>query len=74
MGRFPFGWVRGMKEDNWQILWDSETKILYARGVISKKVINIGHSPSWQEAKALADRVLTEPLSYLNFTQPDNLK
>ena len=67
MGTFPFGWVRGIKKDNWQILWDSETKTVYAKAAISKKVIQLGQSSSWDEAKTLADRVGNEPGVYMNF-------
>lgn len=66
MGTFPFGWIRGVGEDNWQILWDTQTKVLYAKGTLSRRVIDIGRSYSWQEAKALADRVRNEPEVYLN--------
>jgi len=72
MGAFPFGWVRGIEEDNWQILWDPQTKILYAKGALSKRVIDVGRSYSWQEAKALADRVRNEPEIYLDFARLEN--
>ena len=65
MGTFPFGWIRERDKENWQLLWNSETRILHARGAISKRVINIGQSASWQEAKALADRVQNKPEAYL---------
>lgn len=65
MGTFPFGWVREVEKDNWQLLWSSETKILYAKGAVSKRIVNIGQSQSWQEAKALAVRVQNEPGIYL---------
>ncbi len=54
-----------MDKENWQILWSSETRILYAKGIISKRIVNIGQSESWQEAKVLADRVQSEPEIYL---------
>jgi hypothetical protein len=65
VGTFPFGWVREFENDNWQILWNSETRILYAKGVITKRVVNIGQSLTWQEAKNLAVRVQNEPEVYL---------
>ncbi|MER3446790.1 MAG: hypothetical protein C4291_08075 [Candidatus Dadabacteria bacterium] len=65
MGTFPFGWIRERDKENWQILWNSETRILYAKGAISKRVVNIGQSSSWQEAKVLADRVQSESEIYL---------
>jgi len=61
MGTFPFGWVRGIEKDNWQILWDSQTKSIYAKGAISKKLVDIGQPSSWEEAKTLADMVQNEP-------------
>lgn len=72
MATFPFGWVRVIEKDNWQILWDSQTKTIYAKGAISKKVIDIGQSSSWEEAKALADRVQNEPMLYLGFPNVEN--
>ena len=69
MGTFPFGWLRGIEKDNWQILWDSHTKALYAKGVNSKRVIQIGKSSTWFDAKAFADRVQKEPEVYLNSFQ-----
>jgi FtsZ-interacting cell division protein YlmF len=72
MGTFPFGWVRGIEKDNWQILWDSQTKSIYAKGAISKKLVDIGQPSSWEEAKTLADMVQNEPEVYLNFSQLDN--
>jgi hypothetical protein len=72
MGTFPFGWIRGVGEDNWQILWDTQTKVLYAKGTLSRRVIDIGRSSSWQEAKALADRVRNEPEVYLDSARSGN--
>ena len=66
MGIFPFGWIRERDKENWQLLWNSETKILHAKGVISKRVVNIGHPLSWQEAKTLAERIQNEPGFYLD--------
>ena len=60
MGTFPFGWVREVEEDNWQLLWSSETNILYAKGAVSKRIVNIERSQSWQEAKALAVLAVAE--------------
>lgn len=66
MGTFPFGWIHEIYKENWQLLWNSETKILHAKGATSKRVVDIGQSQSWQEAKALAHRVQNEPESNLN--------
>ena len=69
MVTFPFGWIRERDKENWQLLWDSEKKILHAKGAISRRVVNIGQSLSWQEAKALADRVRNEPEVYLKIRE-----
>jgi hypothetical protein len=69
MGTFPFGWVREFEDDNWQLLWNSETSILYAKGINTKTVVNIGQSLNWQEAKNLAIRVQNEPQVYLNIVE-----
>lgn len=69
MGTFPFGWIRKLNEDNWQLLWNSETRILYAKGAITKKVVSIGHPSTWREAQALATRVQNEPEVYLSLVE-----
>jgi len=61
---FPFGWLRGVENDNWQLLWNPETGIFFAKGATSKKIINIGKTSNWMEAKALAKRVYSDPKSY----------
>lgn len=65
MGTFPFGWVRGVTNENWQIIWSAEESVLYVKGALSKKLIDIGPSSTWEEAKALADKVQNEPDSYI---------
>jgi hypothetical protein len=65
VGTFPFGWVRGVRSDNWQLIWDPKTKILTAKGVSSKKIVMLGESPNWEDAKAFADKVIKDPSSYL---------
>ncbi len=69
MVTFPFGWIRERDKENWQLLWDSEKRILHAKGAISRRVVYIGQSLSWQEAKALADRVQNEPEVYLKISE-----
>ena len=59
---FPFGWIRGVGDDNWQLFWNPVTRAFFAKGAISKKVIELGESSTWIDAKALADRVLKEPI------------
>jgi hypothetical protein len=69
VGTFPFGWIREIDNDNWQLFWDSETKILYAKGAISKRFFNIGQSQSWQEARDLAIIAQNGPEVYLKTGQ-----
>jgi hypothetical protein len=69
MGTFPFGWVREFEDENWQIIWNSETRILYAKGAITKKVVNVGQPLTWQEAKDLAIKVQNEPEVHLSLLE-----
>ena len=68
VGTFPFGWVRDVRNDNWQLIWDPKTKVLIARGASSKETIKLGESPDWEEAKAFADTVISDPSGYF---EPD---
>ena len=65
VGTFPFGWVREHGGENWQIIWDQNTKVVYAMGVKSKEVLEIGKSSTWVEAKSFADDVMETPERYL---------
>ena len=62
VGTFPCGWVRGMERENWQIIWDPETETVFAKGAFSGKVIQVGESSTWQEAKVLADKIIEDPV------------
>ena len=53
-----------MDDENWQLLWNPETGIFFAKGVLSKRVINLGESSNWVDAKALADKVQNEAEIY----------
>jgi len=61
---FPFGWIRGLEKENWQLLWNPETGIFFAKGATSKRIVKIGETSNWIEAKALADKVNSEPGLY----------
>ena len=61
VGTFPFGWVRGFKDENWQITWDPKTGFITAQGAVSKKVIELGKSSKWMDAKVYADSVISNP-------------
>ena len=64
VGTFPFGWVRDVRGDNWQLIWDPKTKILTAKGASTKETISLGESPDWEKAKAFADVVIQDPAPY----------
>jgi intein-encoded DNA endonuclease-like protein len=64
VGTFPFGWVRGFKDDNWQIIWDPKSNLIVAQGALSKKVIELGRSSQWMDAKKYADNVMRDPESF----------
>ena len=64
-GTFPFGWVRESGGENWQIIWDQKTKVVFALGAKSKEVLEIGKSSTWIEAKAFADDVIESHERYL---------
>jgi hypothetical protein len=68
VGTFPFGWVRGEGGDNWQIIWDPKTKTVFAEGALSKKVLPLGESPTWEDAKRFADGVISAPANYFHRT------
>ena len=64
VGTFPFGWVRGVRGDNWQLIWDPKTKNLIAKGATTKETVKLGESSDWEKAKALADSVISDPTPY----------
>jgi len=61
VGTFPFGWVRGVRGDNWQIIWDPKTGVITARAAVSKQIIQLGESSKWMDAKVYADKVMSDP-------------
>jgi len=64
VGTFPFGWVRGFKDDNWQIIWDPKSNLIVAQGALSKEIIELGKSSKWMDAKKYADNVMRDPESF----------
>ena len=64
VGTFPFGWVRNVGSDNWQLIWDPKTNILIAKGASTKEVLELGRSSNWEDAKAFADKIISDPDSY----------
>ncbi len=64
VGNFPFGWVRDVRSDNWQLIWDPKTNIFIAKGASTKKVLELGELSNWEDAKAFADKIINDPASY----------
>lgn len=58
---FPFGWIRGEKEDNWQILWNKESGYIYLKGAKSGDIIKYIKAFSWEDAKLKSDKLATSP-------------
>lgn len=64
MGRavlFPFGWIRGVTDENWQILWNPSTKGLYLKGIRSGRIVVYCSADSWRSAKLKSDVLLSDP-------------
>jgi hypothetical protein len=70
---FPFGWLRGIEKENWQLLWCPSSRMFFAMGASSKKIISLGESSNWIEAKAFADRVRDNPDVYADIIRNGNL-
>ncbi|GJM17073.1 MAG: hypothetical protein DHS20C13_24000 [Thermodesulfobacteriota bacterium] len=64
VGTFPFGWVRGFKGENWQIIWDPKTELIIAYGAESKSTVKLGSTTKWMDAKVCADNVMKDPESF----------
>ena len=60
VGSFPFGWVRNFKDDNWQIIWDSKSKLLILKSSSSEKIVEYGSCDNWQQAKLIADDIRSD--------------
>jgi len=64
LSTFPFGWVKNIDSENWQLLWDSINKNFFAKGAVSKKIIKLSDTDDWFESKKFADKVLSNPAKY----------
>lgn len=64
LATFPFGWVKDINSENWQLLWDSINNRFYAKGAVSKKIIDLKNIEDWFESKKFADTVLKDPAKY----------
>ena len=54
---FPFGWVRNLKEENWQIIWDSKSNDLVLKSSITANIVKYCSCNDWREAKTHADEL-----------------
>ena len=62
-GFFPFGWVRGFRDDNWQIFWNKRTGDLFLKSTAGDDLLPVGNCADWMEAKKKADSVMKDPAS-----------
>lgn len=60
-GTFPFGWIRGYRQDNWQIFWDPASSEMFLKGALSGEYIKLGKANSWQDARKKTGRLLDSP-------------
>ena len=60
-GTFPFGWIRDYEEDNWQIIWNKNTKEFFIKSVAGKENKVLGSFANWKEAKDFADKIIENP-------------
>lgn len=60
-GFFPFGWLRGFRDDNWQIFWNKKTGDLFLKATIENTLIKVGEASDWMEAKKKADFLMENP-------------
>ena len=61
---FPFGWVRNIDSDNWQLLWNSIDKYFFLKSARSKKILKLASFETWMEAKVFADKIKSSPADY----------
>lgn len=60
-GFFPFGWVRGVRGDNWQILWDKRTGDVFLKATGKDALVRVADAPDWARAKEKADAIMEDP-------------
>lgn len=61
---FPFGWIKNIDSDNWQLLWNSIEKDFFIKAARSKKMFTLARFDTWVEAKEFADKVKSSPGDY----------
>lgn len=60
-GFFPFGWVRGIRGDNWQILWNRKTGDVFLKATAKNSLVRVADAPDWVCAKEKADSIMENP-------------
>lgn len=60
-GFFPFGWVRGVRGDNWQILWNRKTGDVFLKATAKNSLVRVADAPDWVRAKEKADSIMENP-------------
>ena len=60
-GFFPFGWVRGVRGDNWQILWNRKTGDVFLKATSKNALVRVADAPDWVRAKEKADFIMENP-------------
>lgn len=60
-GFFPFGWVRGIRGDNWQILWNRKTGDVFLKATAKNSLVRVADAPDWVRAKEKADLIMENP-------------
>ncbi len=60
-GTFPFGWIRNFENDNWQLIWNKNTKEFFVKSVSSKEIKVLDSFNNWKEAKDFADTIIENP-------------
>ena len=60
-GFFPFGWVRGIRGDNWQILWNRKTGDIFLKATAKNSLVRVADAPDWVRAKEKADSIVENP-------------
>ena len=61
---FPFGWIRNIDSENWQLLWNSIDKDFFIKSSRTKRILKLASFETWVEAKEFADKVKSSPTDY----------
>lgn len=60
-GSFPFGWLRNYNNDNWQILWNKDSRDIILKSINTKELRKIHSASKWIEAKRYSDKIIKNP-------------